>query len=969
MFSVTDFFKLIPDSLKQTAVDALVDAVVERGEGLLSESLLGKIKGLRTDAAFRRQLDAGLQRGLQRFIDEYQLEDEDLVTAVVQSPALFTSVEVRSALITIIRQPSHYLSEEQSQIGQSFASVLPERINRERVDRAIAYLLRCLARELWHLPELQPIYSLEFQRITAESTREQLAVQKAQLAALDNLGAGVRDALLQLTEALSEQKQLSAGYTTPVRSMTRPAVYHNLPQPDYGEFVGREAELARIFELLRPYPLSIDHRIVVDGIGGIGKSSLALEVAYRCLQASLRKAKPEEQDYLVGLRQVLEQRFNEEELRTLCFDMALDYDMLPAQGKGGKARELVAYLDRRNRLPELIELMQRTRPDIDDGTLFAHYNPEVSEAEQFDAIIWTSAKRLVLTGEGIAIRHQTTSTLHDIYRAIAVALEREDILRARPEEQPDIVRHTLTRQRTLLILDNLETIDDEKVMSFLQELPAPTKVLITTRHRISTAVPVRLSGMAWEDARSLIHQECARKETQLSDHEARRLYDRTGGLPLAIIWSIAQIGFGYGIQNVLSRLGNPTNDVVRFCFEGAVERLRNRPAHKLLLACAMFTNDVSRDGLRHATDLPPLDLDDGLVELERLSLVNKKADRFSLLSLTRVFALAELNTMPDFAQEARSRWMAHLKSFYQEPQNEYHWRYSNFDFYQDGENILEAVEWAYQEEKAEDVFHLAVQGFYYLEFLGDWNRLIPLLQQALNLAELTGDKVYIARLANTLGSVFSEQGEYNKALDLHMLSLKIYRDRISLRGTALTLQQQSTVLRKLAQYPQAKDLLNEADHIADVLEDGDLKALIEANFGKLARNMGEWELAWEHFMNVRDYFDRRTIEWPRDEFLARSIWGHLASVAIHLNRPQQAKEYCLRSIEYYELEGPKGILSTLKYRLALAEQALGEYESAAQHLREAMEWFDRLGMKPDYLEAQETQHKLNEQIQQRATAR
>jgi len=275
---------------------------------------------------------------------------------------------------------------------------------------------------------------------------------------------------------------------------------------------------------------------------------------------------------------------------------------------------------------------------------------------------------------------------------------------------------------------------------------------------------------------------------------------------------------------------------------------------------------------------------------------------------------------------------------------------------------LEAVEWAYQEERAEDVFHLTIEGFYYLEFLGDWNRLILLMLQAIDLAEMTGKDVYLARLANTLGSIYSQQGEYDKALALHATSLKTYQSRISLRGTAITLQHQSASFRKRKQFEQAKELLDRAHHIADVLEDGDLEALIEANYGKLARDMSNWELAWQHFLHVKDYFEHRTIEWPRDEFLARSIWGHLASIAIHLNRPEQAKEYCLQSIGYYESEGGKGILSTLKYRLALAEQALGEYDTALLHLQEAMEWFDRLGMKPDYAEAQKVQQELIQQM-------
>ena len=64
------------------------------------------------------------------------------------------------------------------------------------------------------------------------------------------------------------------------------------------------------------------------------------------------------------LRKKLVDRLNEQELRDLCFDLRVDYEALPAEGKAGKARELVSYLERRGRIPELIKKCSALRPDV-----------------------------------------------------------------------------------------------------------------------------------------------------------------------------------------------------------------------------------------------------------------------------------------------------------------------------------------------------------------------------------------------------------------------------------------------------------------------------------------------------------------------------------------------------------------------------------------------------------------------------
>ncbi|GAB4412930.1 MAG: tetratricopeptide repeat protein [Anaerolineae bacterium] len=669
-----DLLQLIPANLKQAVGDALVDFVSDQAKKFLSNEAAARIKKLRSNAAFNQAFEDSLKRAAGRFVAEYEAQDEDLVAAIAADKEFFNNQEIQAALLAVVRRPGAFESEDREVIAHSFATVLPQRRNRERVDQAVTYLLKCLAEELMSLPELQPIYSLLFQRLTAEAAREQVAIQKAQLQALTGLNTGLREALLQLTEAVAEQKLLPGGAALALPSP--PKVFHNLPQPDYGRFVGREAEMAQVVRILRPYPHSQHALVTIDGIGGIGKSALALEVAHRYLR---------------------------------------NFDRIP---------------------------------------------PE----ERFEAIIWASAKQTVLTAEGIATRPQALRTLDDIYTAIAVALHHEEITEARPEEQAEIVRRALTRQRTLLLVDNLETVDDEAVLAFLRELPAPTKAIVTTRHRLDVAYPVRLVGMIWEDAQKLIAHECAKKGVTLTAEEARRLYDRTGGVPLALAWSIAQMGLGYQVEAVLTRLSQPTSDIARFCFEGAVERIRGKPAHTLLLALSLFAKDGSREALGFVANTPELDRDEGLVALEKLSLVNKQGNRFWLLPLTKTFAAGAEN--PELWQ----RYVEYFANFCQEQIGPHYWAGSNYDNRLIGpelENLYLALEQAYAKSNWLAVQTIFVAIVHPLALSPvTLSKRIELAEKALVAAEKLGDQEMRAWLhIDALGYALSAVGDQEAALN------------------------------------------------------------------------------------------------------------------------------------------------------------------------------------------------------------
>src|SRR5262245_46838887 len=410
--------------------------------------------------ALMRSLDAAVKRAEQRFASEYRAQDAELADALATQTRFADLPSVQAALRELVTRPFHDPTAPVAALQRSFADVLPERAERARVDAAVRAYLGYLGQEALYVPQLQQLYALSFQKTSAESSRRIAVSAEALVQGIDELRADMRQ--------LPAPPPLAA-LAAPAHPLAeRPRPWHNLPQRSSVRFVGRKEELEQLNRLLLPYPRSRHFLVTLDGIGGVGKSALAIELAYRCRE---------------------------------------DYTALP-------------------------------------------------ENERFDAIVWVSAKRTLLTAGGIQQRQQTFTTLADLYRQIAIVLDQPAILQADADQRGGLVERALAAQRTLLIVDNLETVDDEELLTFLRELPDPTKAIVTTRHRIDIAYAIRLAGMPEPDARSLMLVEAARKGVELtlatestdSKEQAGAapsiavlddLYRKTGGIPLAIVWSIA----------------------------------------------------------------------------------------------------------------------------------------------------------------------------------------------------------------------------------------------------------------------------------------------------------------------------------------------------------------------------------------------------------------------------------------------
>jgi hypothetical protein len=573
----------IPARVKEMLADSLVELLADSAERLGGDQIASKIRKFSSRGELLHSIDRALEAGMRRFIAEYTTQDEDLVGAIQGDASFLQSEAVQDALVKLVSRPGAWLREEREAVVYHFDTILPQRVNRERVDKAINFLLRCIAEELWSLPgaqEIREAYSIQFQELSADAQREQVALARQQLQATTQMSADLRQALLQLI-GLVEQKVLAA--PAPVALLASPRPYHNLPHPTYTQFVGRDDELTWLRQRLSPADRA--WQIAITGIGGVGKSALALAIAHE-----------------------YRQRYS-----------------------------------------------------------------ELSPEDRFEAIVWVSAKEEVLTAFGrepADVPERVLHTLEDVYTAIARVLEREDITRAHPNEQYALVEKALKRQRTLLIMDNLESVNDDRIKAFLRNLPPPTKAIITSREGLDVADVKPLAGLPWEKAERLIEEECRVREATLAPQQRKRIFELTIGLPLPIKLAIARTTGGGSFATVERWLGDATGELPEYCVKGQIDLVRKRDpnAGTVLLACALFDREAgaSQGALGEIADLSLVDRDKALAQLHRLFLINRKDNhRLWVLPIVQRFVSEELYQKPD-SKIITARWLAWLADFAQQ---------------------------------------------------------------------------------------------------------------------------------------------------------------------------------------------------------------------------------------------------------------------------------------------------------------
>lgn len=282
----------------------------------------------------------------------------------------------------------------------------------------------------------------------------------------------------------------------------------------------------------------------------------------------------------------------------------------------------------------------------------------------FDAVIWSTSKTTRLDPTQIreidgAIR-DSLGLLEHVAAELGTPGSEEEVLK-------DILEF-LESFRVLVILDNLETVLDDRIRAFLGRLPSGSKILITSRIGIGEfEYRVNVQPLPNVDASRLLRAVAkvsgVRQLATMDESRLAGLCERMQNNPLFIKWFVSAVQSGVAPEEALA---DPAL-FLEFCMSNVYDHL-TRPAQTLLKALLASPDELSlpelvyfNGGYAHETQAAI----QGLLTTNMLSMNSVGSDRggivetrYRLTELARLYLTRHHPLTPD---EDRDLERARLK--------------------------------------------------------------------------------------------------------------------------------------------------------------------------------------------------------------------------------------------------------------------------------------------------------------------
>ncbi|MEU1587822.1 RNA-binding domain-containing protein [Micromonospora sp. NPDC005710] len=291
------------------------------------------------------------------------------------------------------------------------------------------------------------------------------------------------------------------------------------------------------------------------------------------------------------------------------------------------------------------------------------------EAEEFRYIVSVTAKDRELTTTGIVGLENKLTSFERLLDEIAEVLQFPDLRELPIEEKEAEIRTLLGSDKGLIYVDNLETVDDARIIDFLDELPAGVRAIVTSRRsRVRVAVrPVDIGTMNDKEVVAFVlmltKQSAFKHLGRITSSEALRVGSAWNGIPLAIRWAFAR---SKSVEEAIASaekavaIGRQSEELLEFSFRRVFDNL-SPLERSVLQVLSVLQRAIPIEAIVASTASGNVDVIDSLDDLVNDSLAVREFDTnrndycYTLLPITRAFVQHDMRSDTAQARELHKK--------------------------------------------------------------------------------------------------------------------------------------------------------------------------------------------------------------------------------------------------------------------------------------------------------------------------